>query len=287
MKLFSQRYNYTKPRDVLIREDLPQDIANSVCSCYDELRNDLRFTSYGEKGEYELMNESIWIFFLHRRQNDYYNDYGQYTDDDLVATYILDDNEPWFKKLDLIEYTIDYLSKRCSQDHLIESHLSDFRKRLNFFFKDLGYAYRIVDNEIVEISSEEEIQSIEGALSDNKDNIRQHLSSALSLYAKRPIGDYRNSIKESISAVEAFCREKTGENTLGKALNKMNDMGLIIPDLLKTSFEKLYAYTNQPEVGVRHALMDQDGSYIPDQAEALFMLVSCSAFLNYLNIKLR
>ena len=104
---------------------------------------------------------------------------------------------------------------------------------------------------------------------------------------QRPTADYRNSIKESISAVEAFCREKTDENSLGKALNHLEANGIIIPKLLKVAFDKLYAYTNQPDTGIRHALMDSDGAYTPASEEALFMLVSCSAFLNYLCRKIR
>ena len=53
----------------------------------------------------------------------------------------------------------------------------------------------------------------------------------------------------------------------------------------ETAFDKLYAYTNQPDVGIRHALMDSSGTYVPKAEEALFMLVSCSAFINYLNKK--
>ena len=55
--------------------------------------------------------------------------------------------------------------------------------------------------------------------------------------------------------------------------------------ILCLSFEKLYAYTNQPTTGIRHALMDSSGTYVPKAEEALFMLVSCSAFINYLNKK--
>ena len=118
-------------------------------------------------------------------------------------------------------------------------------------------------------------------------NIQIHLNSALEKYAQRPIGDYRNSIKESISAVEAFCREKTGEKTLGKALNKLERSGLAIHSSLKTAFEKLYVYTNQEETGIRHALMDDEANYTPTAEEALFMLISCSAFINYLNRKVK
>ena len=122
---------------------------------------------------------------------------------------------------------------------------------------------------------------------DSATNIRTHLNKALELYAQRPVGDYRNSIKESISAVEAYCREITDENTLGDALKKLNSKGVLIPPMLKVAFEKLYAYTNQPDTGIRHALMDEDGTYTPALEEALFMLVSCSSFINYLNKKLK
>ena len=109
----------------------------------------------------------------------------------------------------------------------------------------------------------------------------------MELYARRPVADYRNSIKESISAIEAFCREKTGTNTLGKALDQLKKNRITIPGQLKEAFEKLYAYTNQPDTGIRHALMDSDGTFAPGAEEALFMLVSCSSFLNYLNSKIK
>ena len=48
---------------------------------------------------------------------------------------------------------------------------------------------------------------------------------------------------------------------------------------LKVAFEKLYSYTND-KGGVRHA----DGLFVSEVSfeEAKFMLVSCSAFVNYL-----
>ena len=161
-----------------------------------------------------------------------------------------------------------------------------FVDMLNSEFERLNFAYRVVNKEIVEITSEQEIATIETAIDNTPRNIQLHLNRALELYAQRPEGDYRNSIKESISAVEAFCREKTGENTLGKALNKLEKNGIVFPAVLKQAFDKLYAYTNQPDSGIRHALMDDSGAYAPGGEEALFMLVSCSAFINYLGSKL-
>lgn len=282
MVLFSERYKYISPVQVLIREDFPKEIANGVCSCFDELERNMQTNDNSfYDSDYKKMEEYLWVFFLNNRKNDFYSCRNK-----IVATeFLLDDENPWYRKLDLIEFSIKYLYKYF-QNRRIDIQLVDsFVVTINSFFKRLHYSYRIVNKEIVEITSKEEIVSIEKALQESKDNIKNHLATALSLYAKKPTGEYRNSIKESISAVEAYCREKTGEKTLGKALNKMAKNGCIMPEALKIAFEKLYAYTNQPENGIRHALMDEDGEYVPGQEEALFMLVSCSSFLNYLQSK--
>ena len=96
--------------------------------------------------------------------------------------------------------------------------------------------------------------------------------------------DYRNSIKESISAVEAICKKITGDKkaTLGKALNSIEKTGKVeLHSALKESFSKIYGYTSGTN-GIRHALLDEDKLAFED---AKFMLVSCSAFINYLVIK--
>ena len=203
----------------------------------------------------------------------------------MATVFIEDKSNAWYKKLDIIEKTIQYLRNFDAKNHKFYSVASNFIKLLNSAFERLNFAYRIINDEIVEITSEQEIKTIETAIDNSARNVKMHLNRALELYAQRPDGDYRNSIKESISAVEAFCREKTGENTLGKALNKLEKNGIVFPDVLKHAFDKLYAYTNQSDAGIRHALMDDTGVYTPKAEEAIFMLVSCSAFINYLNKK--
>lgn len=219
---------------------------------------------------------------MNQRQNDFWR-YGGCR---IVATeYMLNDQIDWYKKLDMLETAIKFLYAKVDAKCIHITIANNFVTLVNNFFSKLHYSYKVVNKEIIEITSETEIKAIEDALEQAKDNVKEHLTSALELYANKPVGDYRNSIKESISAVEAYCREKTGENTLGKALKKMEEVGFVFPKILKDSFEKLYAYTNQPENGIRHALMDEDGKYVPGQEEALFMLVSCSSFLNYLKKK--
>lgn len=278
MKLFSERYNYTKPSDVIIREQITPEIQNAICSCYDKLQDSLPGSGTYYENPYVDMEKYLWTYFLNQREGNF-RDGRRYH---VVATLFLEDERnPWFRKLDLVEVTINYLYK-------FNHHICNkFVKQLNHEFERLNFAYRVVGTEIVEITSKEELTAIESSMHDSPTNIRTHLNKALELYAQRPVGDYRNSIKESISAVEAYCREITGENTLGNALNKLKDKGLAIPPILRIAFEKLYAYTNQPDTGIRHALMADDGTYTPASEEALFMLVSCCSFINYLNKKLK
>lgn len=285
MALFSERYGYTKASDVIIREQITKEIQNAICSCYDKLSDFFyEVTDYYNDAneEYRKLEKYLWVYFLNERAANFSNGRTYH----VVATVFIEDkSNAWYKKLDIIEKTIQYLRNFDAKNHKFYSVASNFIKLLNSAFERLNFAYRIINDEIVEITSEQEIKTIETAIDNSARNVKMHLNRALELYAQRPDGDYRNSIKESISAVEAFCREKTGENTLGKALNKLEKNGIVFPDVLKHAFDKLYAYTNQSDAGIRHALMDDTGVYTPKAEEAIFMLVSCSAFINYLNKK--
>lgn len=273
MALFSERYGYTKPSDIIIRESITPEIQNAICSCYDRLFDELR--QYDVDDGYVALEHHIWLYFLNEREGDFVGD------DQLVTDYIEEDHK-WYEKIDLIEFSIKFLYQYFNNNSQGSNTTSVFVHRLNKEFKRLNFAYRIVDSEVVEITTEEEIVSIEDALKNSTSNIRTHLNKALELYAQRPNGDYRNSIKESISAVEAASRNITGENVLN--FKKMEEKGILISPVLRQAFEKLYGYTNDKSTGIRHALMDDTNA--PETEEALFMLVSCSAFINYLNKKI-
>lgn len=281
MNRFSDRYGYTSPRQVMIRECLPNDVENCICSCFDKLKK--YFYDADENEAYEDMQIYIWEHYLHKRRTDFYYE----RDKNIVVAYIRCANAKWYEKINILEYSIGMLFAASNIQYRFKSIYLNFVKDINSFFKEVNFAYRVIDAKIVEITSEEEIVAIEQALQDSNDNVTLHLKSALQLYSQKPDGDYRNSIKESISAVEAYCREKTNENTLGKALKKLEAAGIVIPKMLNETFQKLYAYTNQPDNGIRHALMDEDGIYVPGNEEACFMLVSCCSFINYLKKKNR
>lgn len=277
---FSEKYGYVLPVDVLKRGGLDNEGATALCNCYDHLKLWLSRSSH-TSDIYTMMEETIWCFFLNKRRDDFYYMYHNH---EVVATkYLLSEVNEWYLKFDLIEYSIKVLrGLQNSRNGTIKDVVDTFVNLLNSTFERLNHAYRIVDDQIVEITDDEEINAIEVAIS-QMSTVRTHLSNALKQISDRSNPDYRNSIKESISAVEALCREITGENTLGAALNKLEKTGLVIPISLKSGFDKLYAYTNNSSTGIRHALMDD--ANLPTYDEAKFMIVICSAFINYIQGK--
>ncbi len=270
---FSERYEYLKPSEVIIKEQITPEIQNAICNCYDDLQENLRSISSYNENLYEELEKYIWTSFYNFKKS-------EYKAFSSVCLKIIESHEfEWYRKLDFIQETIIILRKYISYFEI----KSKFIDVLNSEFERLNFGYRIIENVIVEITSNQEINSIETAIENNKDNVRLHLNNALKLFAQRPEADCRNSIKESISAVEALSREITGDKGLNLA--KMESAGIKIPPVLRKSFEILYGYTNDPATGIRHALMDDTAEYVPGAEEALFMLVSCSAFINYLNSK--
>ena len=139
-------------------------------------------------------------------------------------------------------------------------------------------AYRFVGTEIVEVTDETEITSIEEALNGPK-AARIHFERALDLLSDRRAPDFRNSIKESISAVEAVCRliANSQSDTLGGALKKIS-VKAPIHSAFEQALLKLYGFTSD-EGGIRHSLMEETSL---GYADAKFMLVLCSGFANFL-----
>lgn len=74
----------------------------------------------------------------------------------------------------------------------------------------------------------------------------------------------------------------TDKGTLGQLLRRLeNEIGL--HPALKTAFSNLYGYASD-EGGIRHALLEAEKIEFED---ALFFLVVCSAFVNYIPGKMR
>jgi hypothetical protein len=180
-------------------------------------------------------------------------------------------------------FVYDFI-KFAAQNYPNESQTKMFVSYCNDILKRELSGYRFIGTKIVPITSEEEITEIEEALKPTE-TFRPaaiHLETALDFLSDRESPDYRNSIKESISAVESICRLIAGDDKakLSQALRVIKDK-IGLHRALEKAFDSLYGYTSD-EDGIRHALLDEPDL---DFEDARFMLVSCAAFINYLKSK--
>jgi hypothetical protein len=180
----------------------------------------------------------------------------------------------WVEVYDLIEFLAQWGNANQNAKFIVFANL--------MFERELS-AYRFVGGTLTEITGKVEIAAVTAALeSEVFPRAAAHLRSALELMGQRPTPDARNSIKESISAVEAAARAILDDPkaTLGKALDKLNK-GKGLHDKLAEGFKHLYWYTSD-SAGIRHAMSD---AATVDVDDARYFVVSCSAFINYLKTK--
>jgi len=185
-----------------------------------------------------------------------------------IRTYFFDTS--WHEVYDFLEFVVNHFDRE-------RPRLAEF---LNGILARELSGYRFVDGVLVDVTSKDELQILEDALADTRSaGTAAHLKRALELYANRESPDYRNSIKESISAVEAIARvvAENPKATLGDAL-KAIEKGRKLHQSLKDGFLKIYGYTSD-EGGIRHAMLDEPRISAND---AKYFLLSCTSFCNYL-----
>lgn len=155
---------------------------------------------------------------------------------------------------------------------------------VNSILEDEHSGYRFIANVLSPITNEIEVKSIEEAYSKlsafGLDGSKKHIENALDLFSRKPNPDYKNSIKESISAIESIAKVigTSKSNGLSKALDAL-DVKAPLHTSLKLGFEKIYGYTSD-EGGIRHAMLEDNQNVGFDEAK--YMLVACSAFASYL-----
>ena len=135
---------------------------------------------------------------------------------------------------------------------------------------------------VVPITDEIEMQEIEKACQTPFEGARAQLQKALGFLSDREHPDYKNCVKESISAVESVCETIVGSDngaTLGKAVKHLEEHGLKIHSSLREGISKLYGYACD-QGGVRHGEGEVESTVTFEEAK--LMMVTCSAIVNYL-----
>jgi hypothetical protein len=137
--------------------------------------------------------------------------------DGVRARFFNESDTPWNKVYEFVEFAGnlgDYFAGGAAE----------FRRICNTFLEREFSAYRFVGKTLAPITNEAEIKAIEQAAAMDEGLLRPvsvHVETALKLLADRKDPDYRNSMKESITAVEGICKiiAKNPKTTLGPALD--------------------------------------------------------------------
>jgi hypothetical protein len=277
---FSERYGYTPVRAVLQTDGMDDGLRNRlwniVASTYfpDQPRHATFSGIDYLPGQPKVLTVLQVVWHHHfKRPLDTIGDSYTHALGDFRGDFF---GRTWYEVYDLIQFLAEFNPVPNVRDEFIEATNDVLKQELSGF--------RFVSDQIIQITSEEEISTIEQALAvpDSLKPVRGHLRQSLTLLADKKNPDYRNSIKEAISAVESMSKivAKLPKTTLGPALTAI-EKKTALHSSLKKAFHELYGYTSDAQ-GIRHALMDEPNL---DLEDAKFMLVSCSAFINYLVVK--
>lgn len=195
---------------------------------------------------------------------------------------------PWYTVYDTVEFLakendrlwglVNYgvIPRGAHSSNSVEGKLNEVLER------ELA-GYRFVAGELSPVTSEAEIKSIEDAVREAQvvglEGPAIHIQTAVRKLGQRPEPDYRNAIKEAISAVESVAIKICGKKNakLSDALKILKSKGAI-HGAMEKGFSNLYGYTSNQE-GIRHAILEEANV---GYAEAKYMIVACSAFVHYL-----
>lgn len=161
-----------------------------------------------------------------------------------------------------------------------------FMDQCNKVLEEENSAYQFVAGRILPKMSDLERKGVEKAAS-GSDEPSKLLDKAVEKLAQ---GDTKNAIKEAVLAVESLSGRLSLhthpadlKKTLPKALERLEkELRQSFNPNLKETFLRLYDYASS-EPGIRHSSTARP-TYA-EEAEARFILVTCSALINYLRTK--
>lgn len=275
---FSQRIGVTPVKVDLQIESMDNDLRTGLWNVFKILYIDSSPPSYNDQlnqSELHRLFSLLWLDHFKLPLDSlpiWYREASKHVREGFLK------NWSWYEVYDFLEFVVkkdktlsrsESLTNACNR--MLERELS---------------AYRFVNQELVQITDKVEIKEVEEAINTahpkGLQGVNVHLSTALQMLADKRNPDYRNSIKESISAVESIAQVMSGDPkaTLGNAL-KLIEEKIGIHKALKSGLSSIYGYTSDAE-GIRHAMLEEREIHFED---AKYMLVSCSAFINYLIVK--
>ena len=275
---FSQRQGITPQSKPIQVDSMDNDLRNGLWNGVKifVIDSQSKFRDYQES-QFDTLCKIFW-HYCYKLTLDSIPD-SQYQRENYIKNRFFDNW--WYEVYDFLEFIVG-----LEDEHLNFNH-GKFKEFCNEILKREFAGYRFVGDHITPIVNNQEIQEIEESIGTtlmftSLKGANIHLTNALAKMSDRKNPDYRNSIKESISAIESVAKiiSNNPKDSLGGALDKIKGK-IKLHAALERGFKQLYGYTSDSG-GIRHALTDEDNC---DFEDAKYMLVACSSFINYLVVK--
>ncbi len=278
-KRFSERYGFKKPREAFQIEYIDEALRNRLWNKFKQIYiNSIESEVDIYSGIHKIKLQKDYDFFTQIYDEFFKLPYEApiYLEDILEQFHERFFKFIWYEVYDFIEYVANIYSNEKVNEL--------FKKEVNKVLEEEMSGYRFVGDYIAPIIDEIEINEIEEVFESKYEPVKRHLSNALELLSDKENPDYINSIKESITAVEAIAKIITGKKTdLGNCLKEMKKQKILdFNNAFITALTHLYSWTNK-EDGIRHAHTGEELKTTFEEAK--FMLVNSSAFINYLIAK--
>ena len=267
MPSFSERHNLNPHKEIQLKDvDLP--LLNRLWNIFYEREYETEiFDLGGGIGITERLLDSFGLIYKYPQSA-----HARNSNIEKLRDFLID--AEWYLIYDFVERYVGSFQEFAERNEL--------EKEINQVLEEEKSGYRMLDGTITPITNKSELDALKESISTKYVSVNTHMEKALQLFSQRKSPDYENSIKESISAVDAMCCIITGETgsqaTLGKTIKKLKDKGIHIHPAMESAFSALYGYTSD-EDGIRHGGIDFTNAPAED---AKYMLISCSAFINYL-----
>lgn len=267
MSSFSQRMGLAQVRFEPQVESLDQSTRTAIWNWMHQLESNIE-KPLGGYEKLEMVYSKLWRDTFERDLSMFQVDSARY-----LLKKVLSDGD-WHSALSVLE---DYVA---SLERTMPGLGQAFSERVNEeVLSRFLVGYRFTDLQLSPITEEIEVESINSAVAnpDVSSNAQSHLKKAISLLSSRDSPNYSKSMDEALAAVEASVHSVTGNKKLSAGLKMLSRNNAPVHPALLSAWEKMYAWSSDD--GIRHAEFE---SLPKDQATATYILVTCSAFVNYL-----
>lgn len=271
---FSERQGFVKVKDAIQNESMDSKLKADL---YNYLHTRLDIIVQGLFAQYGYSHADPEEQLLEKIATDFFHEPDYRKEDSVPRLLQRVFGMKFYETYDFLEF--------CVQKLFNSDPFNDIDE-INHILSENNSGYRFINNQLEPVSSKIDTNNLESSLKVSIDE--GHLQRALNELGKRKDANTNTILKESIDAVEIATRTVTTTLFTGKP---DDTLGASIKILTKNHFmedhkayleamSKLYGYAS--DGGIRHP---KQRDHVPDQAEAVFMLEICSAFISLLNTK--